>query len=152
MYGLESIYWSWKLERVEDWRLEVSEREREREREKEYSRYYDLSIVTPSKSFSRSSEMAGRTMVRNGGKESEVKWREDRKMRNGGKKSGTAPAERARSNLISHSFTTTVIIAIQLCPAIAMSTTVSGMAATIRAATDNETFDLAGHDVSRSWS
>ena len=33
MYGLESIYWSWKLERVEDWRLEVSERERERERE-----------------------------------------------------------------------------------------------------------------------
>lgn len=29
-----------------------------------------------------------------------------------------------------------------------MSATVSGMAASIRAATDNETFDLAGHDVS----
>ena len=29
-----------------------------------------------------------------------------------------------------------------------MSTTLSGMAASIRAATDNETFDLAGHDVS----
>lgn len=28
------------------------------------------------------------------------------------------------------------------------TTTVSGMAASIRAATDNETFDLAGHDVS----
>jgi hypothetical protein len=29
-----------------------------------------------------------------------------------------------------------------------MTTTVSGTAASIRAATDNETFDLAGHDVS----